>query len=97
VDRSYGIYVAQIAGMPKPVIGRAREILAELERERGRAAPSIPMSREAEQQLELSGNHQESAVERRLQELDVMSLTPIEAISLLYELKTLVEPPGDAD
>jgi DNA mismatch repair protein MutS len=88
-DRSYGIHVAQLAGLPRPVIRRAEEILAELEREGARspaasapahAAPAVP------RQLSLFSAEPHPAVEA-LRKLDVNSLTPLEAISKLYELK----------
>jgi DNA mismatch repair protein MutS len=88
-DRSYGIHVAQLAGLPRPVIRRAEEILAELEREGARsplasspapAAPGVP------RQLSLFVAEPHPAVEA-LRRLDVNSLTPLEAISKLYELK----------
>jgi DNA mismatch repair protein MutS len=94
VDRSYGIHVAQIAGMPKPVINRAREILAELERERG-LPPHPAQASLPDAQAPLPAGRAESQVERRLQGTDVMALTPIEAISLLWELKSLVSEEGD--
>nr|MBA3530792.1 DNA mismatch repair protein MutS [Ardenticatenales bacterium] len=96
-DRSYGIYVAQIAGMPRPVINRAREILAELEQERGRApvaglADAAPLP-----QLPLFAEAPPNEIEQRLRRVDVMSLTPIEAINLLFELKTLLSTTEEAD
>ncbi len=92
-DRSYGIYVAQIAGMPKPVINRAREILAELERGHARP-PRAAASEPSEPQLPLFADAEPSAVEQRLHGVDVMGLTPIEAITLLWELKSLLTPSG---
>lgn len=95
-DRSYGIYVAQIAGMPKPVIARAREILAELERARSSATPHSDPS-PAAPQLPLFAASQPSEVERRLRAVDVLALTPIEAITLLFELQTLAKQGDDPE
>jgi len=84
-DRSYGIHVAQLAGLPRPVIHRAQEILAELEREGARG----PVPRRAEpmaRQLALFSTEPHPVVEA-LRRLDVNSLTPLEAISKLYELQ----------
>ncbi len=89
-DRSYGIHVAQIAGLPKPVIHRAREILADLERDRG--APRI--SAEPAPAAPSSPEPSLSEVEQRLQHTDVLSLSPIEALNLLYELKALIGRDG---
>jgi DNA mismatch repair protein MutS len=88
-DRSYGIHVAQLAGLPRPVIRRAEEILAELERE-GARSPTAPTPAQAApaapRQLSLFAAEPHPAVEA-LRKLDVNSLTPLEAISKLYELK----------
>jgi len=79
-DRSYGVQVAQLAGLPSPVIRRAREILVELERlaAGGKAAPSV--------QLTLL-TPEEHPVVKRLRELDPEQLSPLDALSLIYELR----------
>jgi len=79
-DRSYGVQVAQLAGLPPPVIRRAREILVELERlaAGGKAAPNV--------QLTLL-TPEEHPVVKRLRELDPEQLSPLDALSLLYELR----------
>ncbi|MBI4294699.1 MAG: DNA mismatch repair protein MutS [Chloroflexi bacterium] len=87
-DKSYGIHVAQLAGLPRPVIGRAQEILSGLEA--GRADDARPggkrkKARVEAQQLPLLG--QPSPLVEELAQLDVDSLTPLEAITRLYELK----------
>jgi DNA mismatch repair protein MutS len=89
-DRSYGIHVAQLAGLPRPVINRAQEILAELERE-GAHGP-IPSSHPAPaaRQLSLFSTEPHPVIEA-LRQLDVNSLTPLEAISKLYEFQGQVE------
>jgi DNA mismatch repair protein MutS len=81
-DRSYGIHVAQLAGLPKPVVQRANEILHELEASAGKAVrlnPALP------QQMALFPETNPIVVE--LKALDVNALTPIEAINKLYEWK----------
>ncbi|HKZ85060.1 MAG TPA: DNA mismatch repair protein MutS [Anaerolineae bacterium] len=82
-DRSYGIHVAQLAGLPKPVIHRAEEILQELEQGEWTHAPTQPAS--AVQQLSLFVT--ESPVLKELKSLDVDALSPLEALTKLYELK----------
>ncbi|OLC48586.1 MAG: DNA mismatch repair protein MutS [Acidobacteria bacterium 13_1_40CM_65_14] len=90
-DRSYGIQVARLAGLPRAVIDRAREILAALERDEltrgGRPSVSGTPS-EPQRQL---GLFQAAAPDDRLREriaaLDVDRMTPIEALALLAELK----------
>ena len=81
-DRSYGIEVAKLAGLPETVLKRARAILEELEAEGG---PRVPPRREAEQ-VSL-GSIGESEVLDALRRCQPDALTPIEAMSLLYELK----------
>ena len=79
-DRSYGIHVAQLAGLPAPVIQRANEIMAELEKTSGRAVKIDP---HAAQQAMLFP--ESSPILEELKELDVNSLSPIEALNKLFE------------
>ena len=79
-DRSYGVHVAQLAGLPRAVVTRAQEILEELE-----AKQDAPSKAEALPQLPLFARN-DDALRRALAELDVNSLTPLEAIQRLYEL-----------
>jgi DNA mismatch repair protein MutS len=84
-DQSYGIHVAQLAGLPKPVIHRAEEILEELEQEAH--APGSARRTIRARQLPLFATR--NPVIDELQGLDVSAMTPLEAISKLYELKNL--------
>jgi DNA mismatch repair protein MutS len=79
-DRSYGIHVAQLAGLPAPVIQRANEIMAELEKTSGRAVKIDPHA--AQQALLFP---ESSPLLNELKELDVNSLSPIEALNKLFE------------
>jgi DNA mismatch repair protein MutS len=79
-DRSYGIHVAQLAGLPKPVIARATEIMAELEKTSGRA---VKISPHAAQQAALFP--ETSPLLDELKEIDVNALSPIEALNKLFE------------
>jgi DNA mismatch repair protein MutS len=79
-DRSYGIHVAQLAGLPKPVIARASEIMAELEKTSGRA---VKISPHAAQQAMLFP--ETSPLLDELKEIDVNALSPIEALNKLFE------------
>ena len=86
-DQSYGIEVAKLAGVPEPVIRRARAILEELENGEGVPVPHPrPKEPEEEEQVSLLDL---GAVEcaQRIRALDLNTLTPIEAMNLLYELK----------
>jgi DNA mismatch repair protein MutS len=82
-DRSYGIHVAQLAGLPRPVIHRAEEILDQLQQE-ARAPGSMPRTIEV-RQLPLFANG--NPLLEELKRLDVSTMTPLEAISKLYELQ----------
>ena len=91
-DRSYGIQVARLAGLPAPVIRRASEILAALERDEltrgGRPSVSGTPS-EPQQQLGLfqAGAAADDPLRVRLAALDVDRMTPLEALTCLAELK----------
>jgi DNA mismatch repair protein MutS len=86
-DRSYGIHVAQIAGIPKAVISRANEILEELEgnadfrERRERIHDSF-----SGVQLSFLGPETHPLIEE-IKALDVDSLSPLEALNKLYELR----------
>ena len=85
-SKSFGLQVAQLAGIPKPVVTRAKQRLAELERQQ---APSIsPQAPQAFEQLNLMDtNH---PVVEQLAALDVNDLSPKQALDLLFELKEKV-------
>ena len=90
-DRSYGIQVARLAGLPGPVIDRAREILSALERDeltRG-GRPSVSgTSTDPQKQLGLfQAAPADDHLRERLATIDVDRMTPIEALGLLAELK----------
>ena len=85
-DRSYGIEVARLAGLPETVVSRAKTILRELESESGRPAPAAP----AEAQVSFAAVA-ESEVIDKLRRAQVDTLSPIEALNLLYELKQKLE------
>ncbi len=79
-DRSYGIHVGQLAGLPRPVVQRAGEILKQLEASSGKAARLNP---HASRQLALFPETNPWLDE--LKELDINTLSPIEALNKLYE------------
>ena len=90
-DQSYGIHVAQLAGMPRPVVERARELLAQLESSSGdfklAAAPSR-QNNDKPKQLDFFQSNQNPALDA-LRAIEVDNLSPIEALTKLYELKRL--------
>ncbi|MBN1315018.1 MAG: DNA mismatch repair protein MutS [Anaerolineales bacterium] len=83
-DRSYGIHVAQLAGLPSSVTKRAAELLRELEL-RAPQAVRRPSHLRAEQQMALFP--ESSPLLKELAELDVTNMTPLDAINKLYEWK----------
>ena len=82
-DRSYGIHVAQLAGLPRPVIQRATEIMTELEKSSGQA---IRINPHAAKQAALFP--ETNPLLDELRGLDVNSLSPIEALNKLFEWQT---------
>jgi DNA mismatch repair protein MutS len=84
-DRSYGIHVAQLAGVPRPVIHRAEELLEQLES--GKFRPGTPAPQPYQPVLFAD----EHPVVKELRELDVSTMTPLEAINTLYELQRRAE------
>ncbi|MFW2391476.1 MAG: DNA mismatch repair protein MutS, partial [Methyloceanibacter sp.] len=92
-DRSYGIHVAKLAGLPGPVLARAGEVLTELEKADGRPKPAdladdMPLFQATKAP---SGLDEQSAIEQALQSLRPDCMTPKEALEALYRLKTLLE------
>src|SRR5689334_7629855 len=93
-DRSYGIHVAKLAGLPKPVTARAEEVLAVLEKgEQGgalaRLADDLPLFSAARRRAAPSPPP-ESAAEALLRGIRPDELTPREALDLVYRLRELV-------
>ena len=90
-DRSYGIHVAQLAGLPPAIVRRAAEILASLERDelaRGGRPSLTGAPAPAQQQLGLfQAATEPDPIVLRLRALDINRLTPLEALALLDELK----------
>ena len=78
-DRSYGIHVAALAGLPPQLLARARDVLAELERQR----PLEP----AEQQLGLPLATPPDELRQELSAIELDRLSPLEALQKLYELR----------
>jgi len=97
-DRSYGLAVAKLAGLPPPVLARARSVLAKLEE--GRAATGgiaaglddLPLFAAAAAQEEAAPD----PVATLLAEVDADSLSPRDALELVYRLKRLAAEKGEA-
>ena len=82
-DRSYGIEVARLAGLPSTVVNRAKKILRQLEEEAGRPAPAVQVP---EDQVSLTALSEGEVIDQ-LRRTQVDTLSPLEALNLLYELK----------
>jgi len=83
-DRSYGIHVAALAGLPSGVIARARQVLGELERQRPLEPPEL--------QLGLPIELAPDPLRKELQDIEPDSLSPLEALQKLYELRSRLSP-----
>jgi DNA mismatch repair protein MutS len=100
-DRSYGVHVARMAGVPKSIVQRAEAVLLELEaggsKERRRAVmqdlPSPVAANTPNIQLSLFGGGPDPLV-TELRDLKVDDMTPIEALSKLYELRQKARESG---
>ncbi|MPL60582.1 DNA mismatch repair protein MutS [bioreactor metagenome] len=81
-DKSYGIYVAQLAGLPKKVIERAKDLLAEHEqRPLFKGVPEVAAT--TSQPMSLFGN----SLTDELLKIDIMTITPLEALNILYQMQ----------
>ena len=89
-DDSYGIEVAKLAGVPSEVVKRAREILSEIE---SGSAISSPKRKESNYEPDLFSSiisSKDSEAADKIRELDINTLTPIEAMNFLFEIKKLL-------
>ncbi len=96
-DRSYGIEVAKLAGVPQGVISRAKEILTDLEKKAGGRCPVLPEQptlpglKPAPEKTEVP--LEVLALAKELKDLQVESLTPLEALNFLHSFKALYAKP----
>jgi DNA mismatch repair protein MutS len=86
-NQSYGLQVARLAGVPKPVLAEARRYLQEIERRERAAHPPTPQQ---DLLLEPPVNEAESALRRMLEGVDPESLSPRAALDVLYRLKEVL-------
>lgn len=89
-SRSYGIHVAKLAGIPKEVLNRAEEILADLEQKDGDTkpiAPKMPISTELTQSTLFAAPSKPSKIINKLLKADLFNMTPLDALNLLYALQ----------
>ena len=84
IDKSYGIHVAKLSGMPSEVITRANEILNFYENKKVESTnDKVQLSMDFEEVKK------ESEIENKVKEIDPLNMTPIDAINFLYELKEI--------
>jgi DNA mismatch repair protein MutS len=89
-DKSYGVYVARLAGIPQSVVARAHEIQARLEvseiNQESISSNILEKKKKKDRQTDLFHLAQDELVEE-LQNLDVLSVTPMDALNILYRLR----------
>ncbi len=89
-DRSYGIHVAKLAGLPTTVVERAQEVLSQLERPESTVAlPTQEQSEQAAPTLPLP-----HPLIQEVKQIDLFSMTPLDALNRLAELQRLAEQDG---
>ena len=95
-DNSYGIHVAQMAGLPRSVIERAREILTNLEANElspnrmPKLAKRNPGRDVDRHQVSLFTQIEQSKVEKEIKSMDLNKMTPLDALVKLNELKKMI-------
>ena len=87
-ERSYGVYAAKLAGLPRPVVRRAEELLQDYE---ARPAPRSHADGEPVAPLRAPQGGGDSPLRHALKELDLNALAPVEALLKLYELRRLID------
>ncbi|PWM77780.1 MAG: DNA mismatch repair protein MutS [Phascolarctobacterium sp.] len=90
-DKSYGVHVARLAGLPKKVLERANEFLKEYDSGEPQQVKAAPQNDGG-----MMGSLFGSALQQRLANMDVMSMTPIEAMNTLYKLQEEAKREGGA-
>lgn len=90
-DDSYGIEVAKLAGVPSEVISRAREILAEIEQNGFTPQPVVSNVEKDHDLFSMAASAEAQEISDRLRLVDINTLTPLEAMNTLYELKKMLK------
>ncbi|RLI49772.1 MAG: DNA mismatch repair protein MutS, partial [Candidatus Thorarchaeota archaeon] len=86
-DKSYGVHVAALAGVPEPVIQRAREILSRLESQNNVVLSEATGEPEESMQTTLEALTVEDPIVERIRHMDLDRTTPIEALLALKEMQ----------
>ncbi|MCX8499437.1 MAG: DNA mismatch repair protein MutS, partial [Caulobacteraceae bacterium] len=90
-DRSYGVQVAKLAGVPMAVVARAREVLQRLESETSSPVRLDDLPLFSAVATAVTGQTEPSKVEADLRALDLDGMSPREAMDVLYRLRSLVK------
>jgi DNA mismatch repair protein MutS len=90
-EHSFGIYVAKLAGVPQAVLQRATEVLQDLEKNQARKTPEIALRTRNQTQLFQVNDALSEAVKQKLKSIDINTITPVEALFHLHEIKKLVK------
>ena len=86
IDKSYGIHVASLAGLPNPLIKRANQILSIYENKEVMRDVKVQEALPLDELIE-----EKSEVEEKLKDINPLEVTPMDALNILYELKELVK------
>ncbi len=92
-SQSYGLHVAELAGVPRDVVDRARDYLRRLEKHQQALLPASPQSELTFEPAAPVASPEQRQVIERLTALDADTLTPRAALDLLYELARLAKTP----
>ena len=93
-DRSYGIHVAKLAGLPSTVIARAQQVLAQLEQP---DTTIDDMSISSEKELSRTSLPQPHPIIEEVKQIDLFSMTPLDALNRLADLQRRIGPTGPDD
>ena len=86
-DKSYGIHVAKIAGLPTDLLARADKILSQLENQGQENSAPMRQTNAVSEQISLFDSEEENPILTELAEVDVYNMTPMQAMNLLLEWK----------
>lgn len=89
-DGSYGIQVAKLAGVPDAVVERAKVVLEEISEYAYVPQTFLPQEQEEDNQISFASTNDDK-IRSKLQDIDINTITPIEAMQILYELVSLAE------
>jgi DNA mismatch repair protein MutS len=90
-DRSYGIHVAKLAGLPQTVIARAQQVLAQLEQPDA-ATENRPLS--SEKEATCGSLPQPHPIIEEMKQIDLFSMTPLDALNRLADIQRRIGPTG---